>query len=199
MELLYLFLYRTISGIQNAYGYARSSHQAVASNGLTYTSLLLALTAWLPLLLVPMGQLMVPLKLLAVTGATISTVGSIALWDNFARIFDRFPFAIHFWELWITTGVTLCWIALGGNLYLIAAHVYPALLLHKGAVNIGNGLPFWDVRTDDPTGKTWHLPIINIKVPRLGLRGRQGLAVLSVIGAAWVLWKGYSFSILNLL
>ncbi|MEL6971566.1 MAG: hypothetical protein AAFO02_15480 [Bacteroidota bacterium] len=190
---VYLFIYRTLSGVQNGFGYAE--HR----NGTTYTSLLLALLAWLPLLLVPFSSFIWPLKALAITGAIISTIGALGVWDNFSFIFNRFPVDIHFWELWITTGVTLCWIALGGNLYMVAAHVYPALLLHKGAVNIGSDLSFWDTRTDDATGKTFNIPLLNIRIPRLGLRGRQALAVLSLLGAGFVYWKGYSFTILNIL
>lgn len=199
---IYLFLYRTLSGVQNGLGYALPKKRNNESNirrWLAFTSLVLAISAAaLPLILLS-RELILPLQLLTITGAVVSIIGSLAVWDNFSRIFNRFPIAIHFWELWITTGVTLCWIALGGNLYWIAAHVYPALLLHKGAVNIGGGANFWRHGTDNPTGKTWHLPIINIDVPRLSLRGRQILAGLSLVGGAIVYIKGYSFTILNLL
>jgi hypothetical protein len=195
---LFLFLYRTLSGVQNGFGYAIRNKPS-SYGAISFVSVILAVAPYLPILLTDYPALPLGAKMLAWTGAAISTIGAVAVWDNFTDLLRRFTLGIHFWEMWVTSGVTLCWIALGGNLYLIAAHVYPALLLHKGAVNIGSGLPFWDHRTDDPTGKTFSIPLLNIKVPRMTLRGRQILAVVSLVGAAVVLWKGYSFTLLNLL
>lgn len=206
IEFIFLFLYRTLSGIQNGIGYALpnpikgpgESTNPPLNRWLGILSVSLAIVAYLPVFL-SASQVPDVLKVLAVLGSTISLFGVLGVWDNFTSVFNRFVNDIHFWELLATGGVTLCWVALGGNIYLIAAHVYPALLLHKGAVNMGSGLPFWDTRTNDATGKTFSVPLLNINIPRLGLRGRQIIAAVSIIGAAVVYWQGYSFTLLDLL
>ena len=64
--------------------------------------------------------------------------------------------------------------------------VYPGLLLEKGMINLGSNLDFFDDRTDDPTGETFGVPSLGIKVPRIGTAYRIPLAVLSLVavGAA---------------
>jgi hypothetical protein len=191
LEFIYLFLYRTLSGVQNGLGYA---HKSVP---LAFVSILLAIAAVPPMWLMQ-GQILGG-RMLAYTFAAISILSALGVWDSFNDALNgRFLKDIHFWELLLTGGMTLCWIVLGGNVYLVAAHVYPSLLLHKAAVNIGSGLPFWDHRTDDATGQTFNVPLINIRIPRLSLRGRQLLAVASLLGAVFVWWKGYSFTFYDL-
>ena len=41
--------------------------------------------------------------------------------------------------------------ALAFVVLMIVAATYPALILHKGFINLGSGLPFFDERTDDAT------------------------------------------------
>ena len=191
LEFIYLFLYRVLSGVQNGLGYA---HKSVH---LAFVSILLAMASLPPMWLMqgqPLGG-----RMLAFTFAAISILSALGVWDSFNDALNgRFIKDVHFWELLLTGAMTLCWIVLGGNVYLVAAHVYPALLLHKAAVNIGSGLPFWDHRTDDATGQTFNVPLINIRIPRLSLRGRQLLAVASLLGAFIVWWKGYSFTFYDL-
>lgn len=192
LTFLYLFIYRTLSGVQNGFGYARHS------GGVAFSSILLIAGALWPLWLLP-GQPL-PWRIAAYVLAAVSVVSTLGVWDNFTGVLKhRMPDDIHFWELLLTGGITLCWIVLGGNLYLVAAHIYPALLLHKGAVNIGGGSPFWDTGTDDPTGKTFNVPLLNIRIRRMGLRGRQILAAISVIAVPIVIWQDYSLTLFDIL
>jgi len=202
MEFIYLFLFRTLSGWQNGCGYA-IRHTGSESGEIWYKMQLLVITFLLGIgalsQLLWLGQ--APTLFWKITTAllcSVSIVGVFGVYDSFEDDINFFPRDIHFWELVCTTGVTLGWVTLGGNLFLIAAHVYPALLLHKGAVNIGSGLPFWDHRTDDATGATFSIPLLGLRIPRLSAWMRQVLAVGSLIGAGLCWWYGWSFTIYNL-
>lgn len=195
ITFLHLFLFRVLSGVQNGIGYAHLSKQTA----IAITSILLAFATILPFFIFNIKGLSTIGIVAAMAGIVISIVGNMGVYDNFTKSLGIFPQDIHLWELLLTGGVSVCWIALGGNLYLIAAHVYPALLLHKAAVNIGSGLPFWDHRTDDATGQTYNIPLLNLRIPRLSLRGRQIIAVVSIVGAAVVWWQEWTLSIYKLI
>lgn len=197
MEFIYLFLFRVISGIQNGGGYALRRNPVVGKWVLYTTTILLMAGSWAPLWITTRPP-SVLLALLAGILCLASLTGVIGVFDGFEKRLSILPEDIHLWELFATGGVTLGWVTLGGNLFLIAAHVYPALLLHKAAVNVGSGIPFWDHRTDDATGDTFSIPLLNIKIPRASLRTRQVLAVLSIVAAAVVWWQGWSFTIYDI-
>lgn len=57
--------------------------------------------------------------------------------------------------------------------------VYPSLILHKGAVNTGAGLSFFNERTNDPTGKTFSF--FKWDIPRTATTFRISLAIISII------------------
>lgn len=63
--------------------------------------------------------------------------------------------------------------------------VYPSLILHKGAVNIGSGLDFFDQRTNDPTGRTFSF--FNLNIRRSTNTFRLILSAISLI-IFFVLW-----------
>lgn len=63
--------------------------------------------------------------------------------------------------------------------------VYPSLVIHKGLINIGSGIGFFDERTDNPTGKTFSF--FGWNIPRLGNKIRIPAAVISFI-LFFVLW-----------
>lgn len=170
----YLFAYRTLSGVQNGLGYAkRNGWLAIVSCLLIAGAMLPAWIMW--------PQATALAKTGAALGTIISMVGAFGVYDSFSDSFKVLPKDVHFWELLATSGVMMCWIALGGDLIQIAAHVYPALLLHKGAVNIGSRLPFWGNRTDDPTGATYNIPLLGIRIPRFGVTQRKLFAVVSFL------------------
>jgi hypothetical protein len=65
----------------------------------------------------------------------------------------------------------------------LALSVYPGGVLFKGLVNIGTGQPFLTGHevTDDPTGKTFGIPSMGLKIPRLSSGWvRLTLAMLSI-------------------
>lgn len=188
MEFLYLFLYRSMSGLQNGLGYAgkRRGRRAV--------SCLLALAAFLPSLCLLPSKPAAIVLLATLGGSVISALGAIGVEDSFDTRMRLLPTDVHLWEMLATGGVMISVTAIGGNLLLILASVYPALIIHKGLINTFSGLPWWDVRTDDATGKTFSIPLLNLRIPRMGLRGRQVVAVLSLIvaGIAWLIPIDYS-------
>jgi len=98
---------------------------------------------------------------------------------------DMLPFLkkykdIHFWENLVTGGYTLFLILMGYNILFIICSVYPALILHKGLINLGSKLSFFAEATDDPTGKTYSIPILNIKIKRSNTHFRLIAAAMSL-------------------
>lgn len=102
---------------------------------------------------------------------------------------------IHLWENFVTGGFVI-WMSLSGyNILLICCSVYPALILHKGLINMGSGLKFLDHATDDPTGKTYGIPLLGIKVPRMNTKMRLIFACLSIVAAVVIMIEGWNISV----
>lgn len=187
MEFWYLFLFRFGSGIQNGLGYGKYSRIR------TFCSvLLMGVLLWADFIFIEsLGYGWQCPVTLILTG--ISQAGVWGVEDSFDKNYDLFPSDIHLWEMLATGGILLAWFIAGGNLYLIGASIYPSLLLHKAAINIIPRIKelgwtsafnsFFDHRTDDATGKTFTIPLLNLSIPRLSLRARIILAILSVVGA----------------
>ncbi|WP_143473331.1 hypothetical protein [Flavilitoribacter nigricans] len=175
IEFLYLFLFRALSGAQNGFGYAKKSVYRVITSGLMVAVLAGSLFCWLQS--APESYWKAGTVILVI----ISIVGTIGVEDSFNPNYQILPKDIHLWEMLATGGITLAWMALGGNLISIAASIYPGLILHKGFINLGSGQKWWYAGTDDRTGKTFSIPLLNIKVPRLGTMGRISIAVASVM------------------
>lgn len=93
---------------------------------------------------------------------------------------------IHLWESLLTGGFVIYLTLTGYNIIMICLSVYPAMILHKGLINLGSGLSFFASATDDPTGKTYSIPLLGIKVPRLGTNYRLIFAIVSLILAILV-------------
>lgn len=175
IEFLYLFLLRAISGGQNGFGYAkRGTLRAITSFIMT---LILGLTLAVILQRAPESYW----KLAAALGMVVSLAGVIGVEDSFNPKYKIFATDIHLWEILILGGVTIAFASLGANLISIACSVYPGLILHKGFVNIGSGKKWWYAGTDDKTGKTFSIPLLNLKIPRISTRARISIAVISVM------------------
>jgi len=183
MEFIFLFLYRSLSGLQNGLGYAGKLRWRRVT---TYT---LAISAFLPFVVMLPGRPAAGILLAVLGGSIISALGAVGVEDSFDSEMNLLPTDVHLWEMLATSGVMISVVAAGGNLILVAASVYPALIIHKGLINTFGGLSWWDHRTDDATGKTFSIPLLGISVPRMGLRGRQAVAVVSIIAAAvaWII------------
>lgn len=175
IEFTYLVLFRALSGGQNGFGYAkRNTYRAVTS---FLMSAILAGTLFLILYRVPESYW----KVAAVFLSLASIAGTLGVEDSFNEKTNLFKTDVHFWEMLVTGGITLAWAVLGGNLISIAASVYPGLILHKGFINIGSGKKWWYAGTDDATGKTFTIPLLNLSIPRLSTRARISIAVISAM------------------
>ena len=97
----------------------------------------------------------------------------------------KYPAArLHTWTFWEQVFALVLWVLLGWKAALAAIlATYPALIAQKVTINLFSGLKWNDERTDDPTGKTYGLPIFGIvvKVPRIRHYVRMSFAILSVV------------------
>ena len=189
----FLTIFRALSGLQNGLGYGRH-RLARAIVSIIMLLDIAALAIYLHLIGILPWQ-----HWLALGCLLISAVGSFGVEDNFNKRLDLFKRDIHFWELLATGGVTLASILMGLDLIGIACSVYPGLVLHKGFVNVCSGLGWWYHGTDDATGKTFNVPLLGIRVPRLSLKGRIALALLSLLTIITTSSLHFKISIFGLL
>lgn len=183
LEFSYLVLFRWLSGLQNALGYAgRQRGRMIVSFAM---AIMLIGGMTLCFLMRPYWPANAIIGMLATT----SIIGTAGVEDAFNTDIRIFPRDIHLFELLATGGITLAWAVAGGNLITIAAATYPGLIVHKGLINLGAGLPFWHHGTDDATGRTFSIPLLGLSVPRLPQSGRILLAIASVVAtvvaASW--------------
>lgn len=184
LEFIFLFLFRTISGVQNGLGYGQYKKARLVTSWTMMISLA-ALAGWYFF-----QQPAVWYTWLSVALIVLSILGTEGVEDYFNEKYQLLAKDAHFWELLATGGVSVAWIWMGGNIFTIAASVYPALILHKAAINI---IPRWkqmkwkafafffDHATDDPTGDTFSIPLLGWKIKRLSVRSRILLAIASII------------------
>ena len=173
IEFMYLFLFRCLSGAQNGFGYAK--------NDTARTICTIVMMAAIALLLFWVFPLSSWIKWAALIWLLVGLGGTVWVEDSFNENINILPKEIHLAEILATSGVLFAWVALNGNLIYILASVYPSLLIHKGLINLGSGLNFWDHRTDDETGDTFGIPLLGWKIPRLSLKTRILIAVLSLL------------------
>lgn len=102
---------------------------------------------------------------------------------------------IHLWEDLLTGGYAVYLTLSGFNILMIICAMYPALIMHKGLINIGSNQSFFASATDDATGKTYGIPLLGIKVNRSSTKFRLVLAGLSLVGAYLVLKLGWSLTL----
>lgn len=179
------FIQRTSSGIQSMFGY---SHQKI---GFIIMSILMALS---PLLMYENGWLFgifffVNLAIIYMKTMSFQLVPQLTLFKKYTDI--------HLWENFVTAGYTTYLVLAHYNILLIMCSVYPALILHKGFINIGSKLSFFATATDDPTGKTYGFKLIGLKVKRGSNAYRIGMAIISIIAAILILIFGWNLSIPN--
>jgi len=189
MEFLYLFIHRALSGAQNGLGYARSPWRTAAT-----IALILMGFALIAYVIATPGP--TPWYIAAGLCGALSAVAAEMVHISFQdrggyRIFD-----IHFWEIITTSALAVGVVLAGGNVLLVAASAYPGLILHKGFVNLGSGLPWWDSRTDDASGDTFSIPLLNISIPRSSTTLRVVLAVGSLLLAVLTLVFNWRFNVI---
>jgi hypothetical protein len=81
------------------------------------------------------------------------------------------------------------------NILFILCSVYPALIVHKGLINIGSDLKFFATATDDPTGKTYGFKLFGLKIKRSSNLIRLILAGVSIVSAVLIFYLGWNVSI----
>ena len=99
--------------------------------------------------------------------AGMITCGSV-VWCWFTFVEKKGDW-IHLTESMITASFTLIAILADGNLVDLTLALYPAMVIFNAPINfIDTGELVQKVdRTDDPTGKTFGIPILGIKIPRI--------------------------------
>lgn len=174
MEVFLLaFIQRVSSGIQNGFGYSKKVF------GLYGLGIFLAILPILSFQNHWISYLFLLVNLIVIFFKTISFTKSFPTLSKYKDI--------HLWENFVTGGYFLYLILLGNNILPIICSVYPALILHKGFINLGSKLPFFSERTDDATGKTYSIPLLGIKVKRSSTTYRLLLAGLSLLALTIVL------------
>jgi hypothetical protein len=182
-SFLYPFLQRVISGLQNMYGYEKNKNLLLGAGWVLALFPLIFFTySWLYLAYFIVNLFVVYMK-----------TASFKLHPNLT-LFKKFQ-DIHLWENFVTGGIVLYLALANFNILLIICSVYPALILHKGLINIGSKLPFFATATDDETGKTYGIPLLGIKIKRSGNKVRLTLAAISLIAAALIFIFGWNLSI----
>lgn len=175
--------------MQNGAGYAGNEHRRIVCttimcmlNGFMIVSLA---GAWMPL-----GY-----KVAAIVLSLLSLVTAIGVDDSFSTTYSSLlPVDIHLHETITTGAFVLALCAAGCNMVLVACSVYPGLIVHKALINAGSGKPWNYHGTDDPTGKTFNIPTLGIRIPRESHKARMILAGISLAIAAicfiykWGIW-----------
>ena len=133
---LTLVAQRALSGVQNGLGYAGSRHRYAAS-------LALAVFSFLGILAAIIANLPAWQKGAAILAFAASQIGIGMVENAFAARQDgeslpKWRSDIHLWENFVTAGFLLGAVLAGVNILLAVLSVYPGLILHRGAVNIGS-------------------------------------------------------------
>lgn len=170
MIFLYLFTFRSLSGLQNGFGYAKKDQCR-----LVISAILSFATLWCIFICRE-----------SILGVLLSIISILSIWlkdNSFSKRIKELKPNIHLYELLLTSGVTLALTFANYNLIDIACHVYPALILHKGFINLGGGHDFFYYGTNDDTGKTWNIIIFGkeFHIPREPKEVRYILALSSLI------------------
>lgn len=174
------FLQRVLSGLQSYFGYSKKS------TGLTAITLLMML---FPLITVFFKTSIVLFGIFMIVNAVVLFMKMISFEPDKFIALKKYK-DIHLWENFVTGGFFVYLAILAFNIksiVLLCCSVYPALILHKGLINLGSGQNFFASATDDASGKTYGIPLLNIKIQRSSTKFRLFAAVGSLILAAILL------------
>lgn len=154
------FLYRAISGLQNAYGYAKAIGKMWLVTCITILAMWLSAADFI-------GQIWILIFIILGTGGIVM-VG--------VAFVNRGKFDIHFWEMFESFGFQVVVLAVNPLAGLLS--VYPGLLMHKGFINLAFKKPFFYHGTEDPKGRFF--TVFGMKIPRAPRWVRWVAASLSV-------------------
>jgi len=130
-----LVLFRALSGVQNAFYYAKLEMLAKV-----WALVLIAYIAW-------MLDGWYVVSAIGVVFAYLSFEGK--LWKG----------SIHLVEIFKTGLPIIAYFVSGGNLVDIMLSTYPGLVLHKMVINCGSGQKILSDVTDDPTGRSYSFTV----------------------------------------
>lgn len=176
------YLQRILSGAASFFGYSKRTV------GLWIISLIMMA---FPLIVVQYNWFFVLFMIVNVITIAMKAFS----FDNTTTGFFKEYRDIHLWEDLVTGGFMVYMSLTGFNILLLICSVYPSLIIHKGLINLGNNLSFFAKATDDPTGKTYSIPLLGIKVPRSTTKMRLIFAGLSLIALVIILAMNYNLSI----
>lgn len=185
MDFILAFIQRVLSGAASYFGYSNRA------TGLIIVSFLMLLlpfvtyeTNWFHILFYEVNALVLFMKAISFDMDTFKSLNKYK--------------DIHLWENLVTGGYVVYLSLIGYNIILIMCATYPALILHKGLINLGSKLPFFAEATDDATGKTYGIPLLGIKIKRSSTKFRLILAGISLVVAvlAYVFNISIHYSIL---
>ncbi len=187
--MLHLYLafitHRLLSGVRNGCIYASVERDSLkwavlAAAGMSALLFLTASRLWFApdWAIIPQW-----ISTAAVCGCLMVSLAST--WLAFGILGDgnKYIRDIHLWtwlEQTALAGMYLFGFGSWHILLVLAFSVYPSVVLQKMLINGLSGLPVLYEGTDDPTGATWGLPSLGIKIRRSGFKIRILLAVLSL-------------------
>lgn len=188
MAFFFPFLFRLVSGLQNGFGYDGNS-----SEWRFAMSALMLLSSLLLSVLILVSDLRLVYRIIGMIFCYVASFGAYGVEDSFNRQINLVKRSIHLYELLATGALVVALVFYGCDLIQIVCSVYPSLILHKGAINIGVHKKrlgwkgawkmFFDEATDDPEGKYYSFTLFGktYRVPRLSTTYRIALAVLSIL------------------
>jgi len=184
MTFIYSFLQRILSGAHNGAGYAKKKNLFLLLSAIMLLFPILTFQPhWLFYVFMIVNAVIVYMK-----------VGSFKLFPKI-KLFQKY-FDIHLWENFMTGAFNIYLVFAHYNILLIMCAVYPALIIHKGFINIGSKLPFFATKTDDPTGKTYGFKLFpNLKIKRGSNSYRLIMAGLSLFAVSLIYLFGWSVTI----
>lgn len=180
LDFVYSFVQRVLSGTQNMYGYSKKKGMFLF---LSIVMLFFPLITYQPtiifLIFFIINAFDVYMK--AASFNLLPYMGFLKKYRD-----------IHFWENLVTGGYSVFLVLAHFNILYMLCSVYPALIIHKGLINKGSGLPFFATATDDGTGKTYGIPLLGIKIKRSGNVLRLTFAAISLIAVAVIFILGWN-------
>lgn len=183
LSFLYPFVHRVLSGMQSMYGYDKTKASFIECSILLLLFPLFTIEIWWVFFL------FFVLYIGIVFMKTMS-FNLIPQLNHFQKYRD-----IHLWENLVTGSYWIYLVLAGFNILLLICAVYPALIIHKGLINIGSGLSFFATATDDPTGKTYGFKLFGFKIKRSSNTVRLIFTALSLIAAYFIIKYGIVVSL----
>lgn len=192
---------RGLSGLVNSYGYSKKINLLIYGSLLLFIANVLIPQFYADYYLNNGGSDYLGINILMYGFVIISVIGVLGVMFSFKKII---PSKIHTYEVLTTTGFTFAMYLCNYNVIDLILAVSPGMVLHKGFINLSTNRPFIDKNeiTNDPTGKTYYLEILDMDVPRIISKGNVRLVLAGLSIVLFVLNEmifNVSFTFVNLL